>query len=158
MYDSPVNEQAVVTATVSAPVEDCFAVGIDLEAYPQWAEGITGVVVTERDELGRPVRAQFEASAFGREASYVLAYDLSEAPKRLSWSLVDGDVASQLEGSYQFVALEPDESGQPNTEITYDLLVDLAVPLPGFVKRRAEDKIVTAALRRFKERVLDQSK
>ena len=31
--------------------------------------------------------------------------------------------------------------------------IDLAVPLPGFVKRRAEDKIMEAALRRFKMEV-----
>ena len=34
---------------------------------------------------------------------------------------------------------------------------DLAVPLPGFVKRRAEDKIVEAALQRFMDRVMSQA-
>jgi hypothetical protein len=31
--------------------------------------------------------------------------------------------------------------------VTYHLEVDLLVPLPGFVKRRAESRIVSAALR-----------
>ena len=47
--------------------------------------------------------------------------------------------------------------GRPLTEVDYELTIDLAVPLPGFVKRRAEDKIVKSALHRFKLRVEDLS-
>lgn len=157
VYDSPINEHAVVTTTVAASVDKCFSVGIDLEAYPEWADGITGVTIEQRDELGRPVRARFEASALGRNASYVLAYDLEGAPGRLGWSLVDGDLARRLEGSYVFSPAESDESEPEMTDVTYELLVDLAVPLPGFVKRRAEDKIVSAALERFSKRVTEQA-
>lgn len=157
VYDLPVNEHAVVSTTVAASVEECFAVGVDLEAYPEWADGITGVTVEQRDESGRPILARFEASALGRRASYVLAYDLTGAPGRLGWSLVDGDVTRQLEGSYQFESVDSDESGSPVTKVTYELQVDLAVPLPGFVKRRAEDKIVSSALERFSKRVTAQA-
>jgi len=36
--------------------------------------------------------------------------------------------------------------------VTYRLDVELAVPLPGFVKRRAESKIMTTALNELKRR------
>ena len=39
------------------------------------------------------------------------------------------------------------------TEITYRLSVDLVVPIPGFVKRRAESKIMATALRELRLRV-----
>jgi hypothetical protein len=71
--------------TVPASIEDCFAVAVDLEAYPEWADSISAVDVEDRDEQGRPIRARFEASGVGRQSSYVLAYDLSEAPRRLTW-------------------------------------------------------------------------
>ena len=41
--------------------------------------------------------------------------------------------------------------GAPDrTLVTYDLTVELIVPLPGFVKRRAEFKVVHAALRELR--------
>lgn len=149
MRDIPANEHAVETTTVPASVEDCFKVGLDLESYPEWAEGIALVEVIERDADDRPLKARFEVAGLGRETSYVLAYDLSGAPGRMSWALVEGDLIRRLEGTYLF---EPEGTGE--THVTYELYVDLVVPLPGFVKRRAEDKILAAALQRFKTRVL----
>ncbi len=154
MHDVPANEHTVVLTTVAAPIEACFRVGIDLEAYPEWVDEIDAVEVLDRDEQGRPVRARFEAAGIGRRSVYVLAYDLSGAPGRLAWRMVEGDLTSRLEGAYLF---EPSPTATPDrveTDVTYELIVDLAVPLPGYVKRRAEDKIVDAALQRFADRVI----
>lgn len=140
--------------TVPASIEDCFAVAIDLEAYPEWVDSISAVTVEERDHHGRPIRARFEASGLGRQSSYALAYDLSEAPRRLTWTMVAGDLTRRLEGAYTFDAAVDDDDG---TDVTYELMVDLAVPLPGYVRRRVEDKILEAALRRFGDRVLAAS-
>ncbi len=57
----------------------------------------------------------------------------------------DGDITRRLDGSY---LLAP--SGDGGTEIVYKLVVDLKVPLPGFVKRRAEGRIMGTALRELK--------
>ena len=61
--------------------------------------------------------------------------------------LEQGDIVRRLDGDYTF---EPDEHG--GTEVTYHLVVELAVPLPGFIKRRAESKIMTTALDELKRR------
>lgn len=137
--------------TVPASPDVCFEVAIDLERYPEWAEGITTVTVHERDSDGRPIQARFEAQGIGRGSNYTLAYDLSEAPSRMSWTMIEGDLTSRLEGTYVF---EPSTVGPAETDVTFELFVDLAVPLPGFVKRRAEDKILDAALARFRARVI----
>jgi uncharacterized membrane protein len=154
VHDLPANEHTVVLTTIPAPIEACFEVGLDLEAYPEWVNGISSVQVEERDDLGRPVRARFEATGMGRQTAYVLAYDLSGAPNRLAWTMVEGDLTSRLEGAYLFEPAPAAGEGEDATDVTYELIVDLTVPLPGFVKRRAEDKIVEAALQRFKDRVL----
>ena len=52
-----------------------------------------------------------------------------------------------LDGSYRF---EPDGSG---TAVTYRLAVDLAIPLPGFLKKKAAEKIAHNAMREFKRHV-----
>jgi hypothetical protein len=77
-----------------------------------------------------------------------LAYTYSEASDVISWTLVEGDIMRALEGSYTFV-----EAPDGSTDVTYHLAVDLVVPIPGFVKRRAEGKIITTALRELKHRV-----
>jgi hypothetical protein len=50
-----------------------------------------------------------------------------------------------LDGSYTF------EAQGGGTLVTYHLEVDLIVPIPGFVKRRAEGKIMGTALRELKK-------
>lgn len=154
MHDVPVNAHTVVLITVPASVEACFAVAVDLEAYPAWVQGITAVEVSERDARGWPLRARFEASAMGRRSAYALAYDLSEAPRQLGWTMVEGDLTSRLEGNYLFEPSPTATDDEVATDVTYQLTVDLAVPLPGYVRRRAEDKIIEAALNRFKARVI----
>jgi uncharacterized membrane protein len=137
---------------VQASIDACYAVGIDVAAYPEWVENLRSVKIQSTDEQGRPKVVEFEAEGMGRKSSYVLAYDLSDAPYRISWNLVRGDLTREIEGRYVFHDMTEDP-GLPVTEVDYELTIDLAVPLPGFVKRRAEDKIVTAALARFRQRV-----
>jgi ribosome-associated toxin RatA of RatAB toxin-antitoxin module len=154
VHDIPAIEHTVVLTTIPAPIETCFEVGIDLDAYPEWVKGIASVEVEARDELGRPIRARFEATAMGRHTSYVLSYDLSGAPNRLAWNLVEGDLTTRLEGAYLFELVGSPDGCDVATDVTYELIVDLVVPLPGYVKRRAEEKIVESALQRFKDRVV----
>jgi hypothetical protein len=86
----------------------------------------------------------------GRSTTYILEYDYSEAPTRLSWRLQEGDIQRSLDGSYTFSPVPDDPEA---TDVEYQLTVDLRVPLPGFVKRRAEGRIMHTALRELKARV-----
>lgn len=141
-------EQVTERMVIRATPDHCFAVLTDFALYPEWAADIKAVTVEERDEQGRAVRVTFRAAAFGRSTSYTLLYDYAEAPRRLSWIQVTGDLTRRLDGAY---LLEP--AGDDATEIRYDLVVDLKVPLPGFVKRRAEGRIMGTALRELQARV-----
>lgn len=133
---------------IGATPDQCYAVAASFEEYPSWAQDIKEVAIASRDGSGRPVEVTYRAGAFGRTTSYTLSYDYSRAPKVLSWVQIAGDITSKLDGSYTF---EPDDLNQ--TQVTYELIVELAVPIPGFVKRRAEVRIVHAALRDLKDRV-----
>lgn len=141
-------ENAREKMVVGATPDQCYAVAVSFEEYPSWAQDIKEVIVVNRDGSGRPVEVTFRAGAFGRTTSYTLRYDYSGAPRSLSWVQVAGDITSKLDGNYLF---ESDDLGQ--TQVTYELDVELVVPIPGFVKRRAEVRIVHAALRDLKDRV-----
>lgn len=140
-------DQATERTTIDAPPEKVFAVALDIERYPEWARDVKEAVVAERDEAGRPLRVAFRAAAMGHSARYVLRYEYGDDPHCMGWVLEQGDIVRRLDGDYTF---EPDEHG--GTEVTYKLVVELAVPLPGFIKRRAESKIMTTALDELKRR------
>jgi len=142
-------DQATETMEIAAPAERILDVLLDFDAYPTWARDLKGVTVEARDGDGRGSEVTFRAAAMGRSTSYTLRYDHDDDPPRLSWELVRGDIMRRLDGSYR---LEP--GGAPGrTLVTYHLAVDLIVPLPGFVKRRAEQKIVHTALRELRAHV-----
>ena len=144
-------DQATQVMVINASPQRCFDVAQDFERYPEWAADIKSVSVLERDAEGRGVRVQFRAAAFGRSTSYTLRYDYTRAPSELAWVQVIGDLTRRLDGAYIFSATSsgPDTS----TEVTYHLVAELKLPIPGFIKRRAEGRIVHTALRELKSRV-----
>jgi ribosome-associated toxin RatA of RatAB toxin-antitoxin module len=143
-----VEEQVSERMVIRGTREHCFEVLTEFELYPDWAADIKAVAVDERDRDGRAVLVTFRTAAFGRSTSYTLRYDYDDAPHTLRWVQVDGDLTRRLDGQYVLV---PD--GEDATEISYTLTVELKVPLPGFVKRRAEGRIHGTALGELKARV-----
>ncbi|MHB1929531.1 MAG: SRPBCC family protein [Acidimicrobiales bacterium] len=141
-------EQVTERMVIRGSPDHCYAVLTAFEAYPEWAADIKAVSVDERDGEGRARLVTFRAAAFGRSTSYTLRYDHSGAPNELSWVQVAGDLTRRLDGAYLLEA-----AGDEATEIRYDLVVELKVPLPGFVKRRAEGRIMGTALRELRARV-----
>ena len=141
------SDQATETSEIAASVEQILAVLLDFDSYPRWARDLKGVQVESRDSEGRGQEVTFRAAAMGRSAGYTLRYSYDEEPARMSWELVRGDIMRRIDGSY---TLEPIAGDPGRTRVTYDLTVDLVVPLPAFVKRRAELKIVHAALRELR--------
>lgn len=141
-------DQATEHTTIAASPERCIAVAIDIERYPEWARDVKEATVIERDEAGRPVLVAFRAAAMGHSARYTLRYDHS-TECRLSWVLEEGDVVRRLDGEYLFESVEGDPDA---TSVTYHLVVEMAAPLPGFIKRRAEGKIMVTALDELKRR------
>jgi uncharacterized protein YndB with AHSA1/START domain len=132
-------ETATETITIAAPPEKVWEIATDIERYPIWTHDVKDVVVTSRDDDGRPSEVEFRTSALGRSTHYTLAYDYSKAPNTLSWSMIKGDIQRSIDGAFIF---EPLPDG--GTHVQYDLAIELVVPLPGFVKRRAERRILNA--------------
>lgn len=130
-------DTASLTISIAAPLERCWHIATDFERYPEWATDVKSAVVLQRDDQGRATEVEFRTSALGRSTHYVLAYDYAAAPHRLAWRMAKGDIMRAVDGAYMFA---PDASG--GVVLTYNLSIDLIVPLPGFVKRRAEVRIL----------------
>jgi hypothetical protein len=142
-----VTDHAREQTHVAADPARCFAIATDFAAYPRWAGDVKEVEVRERDADGRGTRVAFRVAAIGRSIRYVLDYDYADAPRSFSWTLHEGDQLRTLDGRYTF---EADEDG---TLVDYDLAVDVAMPLPSLVTRRAAAIIVRTALGDFRRAV-----
>ncbi len=143
-------EQRLVKRTIDATVEQCVAVAIDISSYPQWAEGVATAEITDLNSEGLVERARFTAAAYGRVVSYELQYDTQHLPHQISWELVKGDIVRTVSGSYGF---SPSLDREDHTDVVYQLEVGLVIPVPGFVRRRAEDLLMRTALERFSAEV-----
>jgi uncharacterized membrane protein len=130
-------ETATEIITIDAPHERVWQIAIDLESYPMWAHDIKDVTIRSTDDEGRPLEVEFRASALGRSTHYTLKYDYTNAPAEMGWTMLSGDIERSIDGVWKF---EP--ADENTTIVRYDLQIDLAVPLPGFVKRRAEVRIL----------------
>lgn len=137
--------------TVQAPPADVLAVLVDLPAYPTWAGGITDVEVLGSDAAGRPATARLTMSSGPVRDTLLVSYDWTVTPAgtgTVSWSLVEpGRVTSTMDGSYELVATAT------GTDVTYRLEVDVSMPMPGLLRRKAEKVITDAALRDLKKQV-----
>jgi hypothetical protein len=138
-------EEAHERITVAAAPDRCWAIATDYERYQEWAKDVKHVAILERDDDGRGRRVEYRVAGLGRSINYVLEYDYSEAPNAFSWKLVEGDILRRLDGRYGF---EPEGTG---TRVTYDLAIEVAIPLPGLIKRRAAGMIMGTALRELKK-------
>jgi uncharacterized membrane protein len=141
-------ETASERIRVEAPADRCFDVAIDFESYPEWAKDVKSARILETDGEGRGTKVEYRAAALGRSVRYVLQYDYAEAPDAFSWQFVEGDMLRRLDGTYRF---EPE--GDASTRVHYDLAVEVGVPLPGILKRRAASLIMGNALKELKKQV-----
>lgn len=140
-------EQTASSITIAAPREDVAAVIADFEAYPEWVQAVREARVLETGPDGRPSRVRFSLDAGVLTDQYVLGYEW-EDDSAVRWELVEeGSVLSDMRGCY----LLAERAG--GTEVTYELAVDVKIPMIGMFKRKAEKVIIDTALNELKRRV-----
>ncbi len=139
-------EQTTSTITIDAEPSVIMAVISDFESYPVWAQGVKKADVVETGADGRAEQVYFELDASPIKDAYTLRYDW-EGDQAVRWSLAEAKMLKAMDGAYE---LTPRGSG---TEVTYRLAVDIAIPMIGMLKRKAEKVIIDTALKGLKKRV-----
>ena len=80
-------EGTVQRIEVSLEPQHVYEIALDLDAYPKWADGVKSVDITEEDEYGRPVKADFTVDGMIKEISYTLVYSY-ESNNGFAWSAI----------------------------------------------------------------------
>jgi polyketide cyclase/dehydrase/lipid transport protein len=131
---------------IAAPPAAVMAVIADFATYPQWAAAVRAADVLAQQD-GRATRVRFTLDAGMLKDTYVLGYDW-DGDAAVHWHLAEpGSVISAMNGGYLLAGRDG------ATETTYELAVDLRIPMPGLVRRRAEKTIIDTALKGLKNRV-----
>jgi carbon monoxide dehydrogenase subunit G len=139
-------DQSTQSIVIAAPPAAIMAVIADFAAYPQWAASVKSAEVVSTGADGRAEQVRFVLDAGVVKDDYVLAYEWSGDDK-VEWRLVRGQMQKSQQGSYVLAPRGGD------TEVTYHLAVDLAIPMLGMFKRKAEKVIMDTALKELKKRV-----
>jgi ribosome-associated toxin RatA of RatAB toxin-antitoxin module len=139
-------EQTTSSIVIDATPAQVMAVIVDFEAYPAWAQGMKAAEVRTRDGSGRAETVRFDLEATPIKDSYSLAYTYS-GDEVLRWTLAEGGMLRAMEGSYELVG------SAAGTQVTYKLSVDVAIPMIGLLRRKAEKVIIDTALKGLKKRV-----
>ncbi|WP_053205997.1 SRPBCC family protein [Jiangella muralis] len=140
--------QTTSSIVVAATPAAIMAVIADLEAYPEWTASVREVeVLTVYEDTGRPGEAKFVLDAGPVKDRYTLSYEW-DGDDEVRWTLVEGGLIRELDGSYALAAVD-----DASTEVTYQLTVDVSIPMLGLMKRKAEKVIIDTALKELKKRV-----
>ena len=142
-----VAEKTTQTIHIEADPDTVLQVIADIDSYPEWISEYKEAEVQERGADGYPKTVRFVMDAGVIKDTMVMSYQWPADHESLSWTLVSSSLLRSLEGSYR---LAGKGSG---TEVTYELSVDLAMPMIGLLKRKAERRLTDTALKDLKKRV-----
>lgn len=135
--------------TINAEAAVVLDVIADFDSYPQWAENVVRAEVLTQDADGWPRTVRFELDAGVLHDTYVLAYEWAvraDGTGEVTWKLVDSTVIRALDGSYRLA------DHRDCTQVTYELSVDVNIPVVAVLRRKAEKSIIDQALRGLKQR------
>jgi uncharacterized membrane protein len=119
------------TVEIAAPIKICFDAITDYETFPSWQSAVVDTEVLDWDEAGRGKRVRLFVDAKVRKVDYTLDYRYDE-PQRIEWDFVEGNGINDADGHYLF-----EDLGGDRTRATYKLGLEVGIPLPGPVARRA---------------------
>jgi carbon monoxide dehydrogenase subunit G len=140
-------DESTQSIVIDAPPERIMAVIADFAAYPEWTNGVQQTEVLTQGADGRAEQVRFTLDAGPIKDVYTLSYQWMSGARGVSWTLVKGQMQRSQKGSYE---LAPEGE---QTRVTYTLAVQLAIPLLGLLRRKAEKVIMDTALKELKRRV-----
>jgi ribosome-associated toxin RatA of RatAB toxin-antitoxin module len=134
--------------SVDAPPAEVMAVIADFDAYPQWTGAVKETEVRSKASNGRAKEVWFNLDAGAIKDQYTLAYAW-KGDSEVRWQLVEAEqIVKAMDGAYLL-----EDNGDGSTTVTYQLAVDVKIPMLGMIKRKAEKVIIDTALKELKKRV-----
>jgi uncharacterized membrane protein len=132
------------TVEIEAPIDTCFDAIVDYESFPAWQGAVVSTEVLDRHKDGLGKRVSLVVDAKVRKVSYTLDYRY-DRPNRIEWDFVEGDGINAADGHYLFESI-----GDERTRATYKFGLEVGIPLPGPVARRAHKSTLKGSVEDLK--------
>src|SRR5882757_9424509 len=114
---------------IEASPEEILDVIADVEATPEWSPQYQRAEILEMGDDGRPRLVKMTVKTAGITDEMEIQYTWSD--DKVSWTLIKAGALKKQDASY---TLTPDGD---KTKVRFDIAIDLSIPMPGFVLKRA---------------------
>jgi ribosome-associated toxin RatA of RatAB toxin-antitoxin module len=141
------DSREVVIEATPAEILDVIA---DVESTPDWSPQYQSAEILETGDDGRPRLVKMKVKTAGVTDEQVIEYTWTDHDVR--WTLVSANALKSQDASY---TMTPDGD---KTKVTFDITIDLSIPMPGFVLKRAMKGGVETATEGLRKQVMKLKK
>jgi hypothetical protein len=131
-----------------APPEAILDALADIDAVPAWSPVHKHAEVLDRHADGRPHHVKATLKIMGISDKEVLEYHWG--PRWMVWDARD---TFQQRGQHGEYNLTPEGD---KTRVRFDIIMDLAAPVPEFLIKRAKKIVLDIATERLRRRVMEK--
>ena len=135
---------------IEASPEEILDVIADVESTPTWSPQYKSAEILEAYDDGRPRRVKMKVKSAGISDEQVVEYTWTD--KSATWTLISAGRLRSQDAKY---TLTPDGD---KTKLMFEITIDLSVPLPGFVLKRAMKGAMETATDGLRKQVLKVKK
>ncbi len=119
----------------------------DIDAVPTWSPVHKHTEVLDRHPDGRPHHVKATFKIMGITEKELLEYHWGD-----DWVVWDAKATMQQRGQhgeYNLTAV-----GEDQTRVRFDIIIDLAAPIPEFLLRRAKEMVLDVATENLRRQVM----
>jgi ribosome-associated toxin RatA of RatAB toxin-antitoxin module len=132
-----------------APPEAILDALADIDSVPTWSPVHKQVEVLDRHPDGRPHHVKATLKIMGFSDKEVLEYHWG--PRWVVWDAHD---TFQQRGQHVEYNLTPE--GEDKTRVRFDIIMDLAAPIPEFLIKRAKKIVLDVATENLRKQVMEK--
>jgi uncharacterized protein YndB with AHSA1/START domain len=132
-----------------APPEAILEALADVERVPSWSAVHKNAEVLDRHPDGRPHHVKATLKIMGITDKEVLEYHWGDR-----WMVWDSAETLQQRGQHGEYNLIPE--GEDKTRVRFDIIMELAAPVPGFLIKRAKKIVLDVATESLRKRVMEK--
>ncbi len=132
-----------------APPEVILDALADIERVPSWSAVHKNAEVLDRHPDGRPHHVKATLKIMGVTDKEILEYHWGER-----WVVWDSAQTFQQRGQHGEYNLTPE--GEDKTRVRFDIIMELAAPIPEFLIKRAKKIVLDVATESLRQRVMER--
>ena len=132
-----------------APPEAILDALADIDQVPTWSSVHKRAEVLDRHPDGKPRRFKATLKIMGITDKEVLEYNWG--PRWMVWDAKD---TFQQRGQHVEYNLTPE--GEDRTRVRFDIILDLAAPIPEFLIKRAKKIVLDVATESLRKQVMEK--